>query len=67
MFREVSRQEYINEVGNLIRNGMYEFESVHNEANDGYKICCIERKTKKLVAFRIKIDGEFKNFVLEDE
>ena len=67
MFRKVSRQEYINKVGNLIRSGGYEFESTHNETHEHYRISCIESKTKRLVAFREKIDGELKSFILEDE
>lgn len=66
MFKEVTQKEYMACIGRLIRNGKYHFANTQNEQNVGYKLCCIDEKTNKTIAYREKINNEFKNYIWEE-
>lgn len=65
MYKEVKYKEYIAIIGKLIRNDKYHFVNTQNEYGEGYKLCCVEEKTDKVVAYREKINDEFKNYILK--
>lgn len=56
MYKEITREEYIKFVSELIRTNTPEFKGNEN------KIHCID-KDGNVVAYRQKIDGVYKNFV----
>ena len=57
MFKEITREEYIKFVSNLIKINTPDFRGDENKIN------CIDKKGN-VVAYREKIDGVYRNFVL---
>ena len=64
MFKKVEQKEYMAYMGKLIRTGKY---NLVNNSEDSYKICCVN-KDNKIFAYRERdSEGNFNNYILEEE